>query len=189
MPQIPFIGPSYQLASRPASVQRTINMVPVPQEPGNERTAWVFKDVAGLVAIGGPPPALPVIGWNNPVNSFGDTAAHANAGTGNIITPLGTGLGERSYASLIGYTSGAIVWSVTWAPLASDPSPIITTNDDVTCELTWQREPPGSNPFAWSRGVATLTCSVAGVPVAVGQRLKAAVSIEFYSDFVWGPEP
>jgi hypothetical protein len=48
---IPFVGPSYQLTSRPASVQRTINMIPVPQEPGNERTAWVFKDAPGLVLI------------------------------------------------------------------------------------------------------------------------------------------
>lgn len=44
------IGPSYNLESRPASVQRTVNMVPVPLEAGNERTAWVFKDVPGLVS-------------------------------------------------------------------------------------------------------------------------------------------
>lgn len=50
MAQIPFVGPSYNLDSRPASVQRTINLVPYPQEPGNERTKWVFKDVPGLVA-------------------------------------------------------------------------------------------------------------------------------------------
>ncbi len=43
------IGPTYNLESRPASVQRTVNLVPVPLEPGNERTGWVFKDVPGLV--------------------------------------------------------------------------------------------------------------------------------------------
>jgi len=43
------IGPSYNLESRVASVQRTINLVPVPIEPGNERTAWVFKDAPGMV--------------------------------------------------------------------------------------------------------------------------------------------
>lgn len=43
------IGPSYQLY--PASVQRTIGMVPVPVEPGNERTAWVFRDIPGLVVF------------------------------------------------------------------------------------------------------------------------------------------
>lgn len=46
-----FIGPSYQLVSKPASVQRTIGMYPVPIEPGNERTKWVFKDFPGLVEV------------------------------------------------------------------------------------------------------------------------------------------
>jgi hypothetical protein len=43
-----FVGPSYNLRRRPHSVQRTVNLVPVPQEPGNERTRWVFKDAPGL---------------------------------------------------------------------------------------------------------------------------------------------
>jgi hypothetical protein len=47
----PFVGPSYNLDSRPASVQRTVNLIPVPQEPGNERTSWVFKDAPGLVLL------------------------------------------------------------------------------------------------------------------------------------------
>jgi len=51
MPVIPFVGPTYNLDSRPASVQRTVNMVPVPEEPGNERTGWVFQDVPGLTAV------------------------------------------------------------------------------------------------------------------------------------------
>jgi hypothetical protein len=50
-PLLPFIGPSYNLDSRPASVQRTVNLIPVPLDPGNERTAWVFKDVPGLVEL------------------------------------------------------------------------------------------------------------------------------------------
>jgi hypothetical protein len=45
---IPFVGPTYNLRKRPLAVQRTVNMVPVPVEPGNERTAWVFKDAPGL---------------------------------------------------------------------------------------------------------------------------------------------
>jgi hypothetical protein len=47
--EIPFVGPTYNLETREAAVQRTINMEPLPQEPGNERTAWVFQDVPGLV--------------------------------------------------------------------------------------------------------------------------------------------
>lgn len=45
---LPFVGPSYNL-NRPASIQRTIGMMPVPVEPGNERSPWTFKDVPGLV--------------------------------------------------------------------------------------------------------------------------------------------
>jgi hypothetical protein len=51
VPDSPFIGPSYNLDSRPASVQRTVNLMPVPNEPGNERAGWVFRDVPGLVAV------------------------------------------------------------------------------------------------------------------------------------------
>ena len=50
-----FVGPSYNLESRPASVQRTVNMAPVPIEPGNERTAWEFEDVPGLAWFSEPP--------------------------------------------------------------------------------------------------------------------------------------
>lgn len=47
-------GPSYDLDSRPASVQRTVNMMPVPIEPGNERAGWFLRDVPGLDAFGSP---------------------------------------------------------------------------------------------------------------------------------------
>jgi hypothetical protein len=43
-----FVGATYNLNSLPASVQRTVNMVPVPLEAGNERVEWSFKDVPGL---------------------------------------------------------------------------------------------------------------------------------------------
>jgi PKD repeat protein len=46
---LPLTGPSYDLDSRPSSVQRTVNLMPVPIEPGNERVSWALKDVPGLV--------------------------------------------------------------------------------------------------------------------------------------------
>jgi hypothetical protein len=70
-----FIGPSYNLESRPASVQRTVNMVPVPLEPGNERAGFVFRDVPGLVSAvsewdtSAPPPPAPVAGFYGLVSS------------------------------------------------------------------------------------------------------------------------
>lgn len=66
--ELPFVGPSYSLDSRPSSVQRTINMVPLPQEPSNERTAWVFKDVPGCEVFNAPSAAAP--GWDS-VNESG----------------------------------------------------------------------------------------------------------------------
>jgi hypothetical protein len=59
MEMVAFVGPSYQLDHRQGGVQRTINMVPVPEEPGNERTAWVFKDAAGLEEWSPPPVVMP----------------------------------------------------------------------------------------------------------------------------------
>ena len=45
---VPFVGPSYNL-NRPAAIQRTIGLIPMPVEPGNERSPWTFKDWPGLV--------------------------------------------------------------------------------------------------------------------------------------------
>jgi predicted ATP-grasp superfamily ATP-dependent carboligase len=52
MALIPIVGPSYNLNSKPADVQRTVNMVPRLIEPGTERERWAFKDVPGLTAFG-----------------------------------------------------------------------------------------------------------------------------------------
>ncbi len=49
---IPFVGPTYNLQSRPADVQRTVNMVPKLIEPGTERERWAFSDVPGLSVFG-----------------------------------------------------------------------------------------------------------------------------------------
>lgn len=62
MGPLQLIGPSYNLDSRPASVQRTVNMMPVPLEPGNERTAWVLQDVPGLSILEEPPLVYPTDG-------------------------------------------------------------------------------------------------------------------------------
>jgi hypothetical protein len=47
---VPFVGPSYQLRSFNADMQRAVNLIPVPMEPGNERAGWRFEDVPGLVS-------------------------------------------------------------------------------------------------------------------------------------------
>lgn len=48
--KLPFIGPSYDLPTRPSGVQRTVNMFPIPVETGNQNTRWEFKDAPGLEA-------------------------------------------------------------------------------------------------------------------------------------------
>lgn len=58
-----FIGPTYQLPSRPASVQRTVNMLVYPMEPGNERTRWAFEDAPGLEVFNEPP--VVATGWDS----------------------------------------------------------------------------------------------------------------------------
>lgn len=53
---VPLIGPSYNLRNKRASLQRTVNLIPVPIEAGNERSAWVFRDVPGLETFDLTPP-------------------------------------------------------------------------------------------------------------------------------------
>ena len=48
---MPFVGGTYNLNDRAASVQRTVNLMPVPMEPGNEEHARAFLDVPGLVVF------------------------------------------------------------------------------------------------------------------------------------------
>lgn len=75
MPDSPFVGPTYFLASKPASVQRTVNMMPVPLEAGNERVGWVFKDVPGLVEVLQAIPPIYYTSW--PYAVFVDEALNA----------------------------------------------------------------------------------------------------------------
>lgn len=87
--EIPFIGPSYNLDSRESGVQRTINLIPHPQEPGNERTAWVFKDVPGLVLVQDfeEEPDVLVIAFND-ANTQSFTGSGINGGSFAVARPL-----------------------------------------------------------------------------------------------------
>lgn len=70
----PFIGPTYPLSSKPASVQQTVNLIPVILESKNERVLWAFKDVSGLVLQ--PGPTLYYTSWPYPL--FADEAINAD---------------------------------------------------------------------------------------------------------------
>lgn len=123
------VGPSYNLLSRPASVQRTVNMVPVPLEPGNERTPWVLKDVPGLVSAvssWAPPDsnislsgtvALATNGFNSTSASFAwpATSQAGDLGVlvvfsqpGRIITPATAGMVQIDDFTGRNGTAGAV---------------------------------------------------------------------------------
>lgn len=91
--EIPFISGSYNLESRPSGVQRTINMVPVPEEPGNERTAWVFKDVPGLI----------IFNEEQPAYRINDASGFATEGRVFTLTVTRTG----------GMSACSVTWTAT----------------------------------------------------------------------------
>lgn len=102
---IPFVGPTYDLDSKAASSQRTVNLVPVPLEPGNERTKWVFKDVPGLTEF-----SAPIVPgqWNPDDKSPRITLTNANKSAGND----GLGSGDASVRGLAGRSSGKLYFEV-----------------------------------------------------------------------------
>ena len=78
MATIPFIGPSYNLRRRHHSLQRSVNLVPVPIEPGNERSAWVFKDAPGLALFTLAVPDLLTLDGTWRLNAIQDLDASRN---------------------------------------------------------------------------------------------------------------
>lgn len=97
-----FVGPSYNLDSRPASVQRTVNMMPVPIEPGNERAGWVLKDVPGLVTFE-PPPAAQKLYWEVLVQAEDSSASDPT---------YWVGMGNSSFVPASGSPSAGNFWGV-----------------------------------------------------------------------------
>jgi hypothetical protein len=135
-----FIGPSYNLESRPASVQRTVNLVPVPLEPGNERSGWVFRDVPGLVEAvsewdtSEPPPAAPVAGFYGLVNS--GTASYT---TWNVFQPNESGgtfpLDSSELGAVYEAQDAFVLASGAGAPNTFETA-TVTTDDSLTQVVT-----------------------------------------------------
>ena len=59
---IPFVGPSYQLNTRKADVQKTVNMFVAIREMPSGKTQPYLKSVAGLTVFSEPSVAAP--GWD-----------------------------------------------------------------------------------------------------------------------------
>lgn len=193
--ELPFVGPSYHLESRPSGVQRTINMVPVPEEPGNERTAWVFKDVPGLTVFNSPvsPPSELAIGWLEPIDSTEGVAAHANNGTAFFTNPnAALNIPTLVYAGMVDFIGAGeptVEWSQIWTPVLGDAQPFITSLGNGKVSVNFDPSTEGAR-----QGMLVLTATINGVPIAVGQRLVFTCDPALdppdlgYGPVAWGPE-
>ena len=139
--EIPFVGPSYDLLTRQSGVQRTINLIPVQQEPGNERTAWVFEDAPGLEAWSPADVESPCVfldtftGASVAAESHTpDTAptgfAYAQAGAGPNTTLETNGAGQLIGVE-VGYGTAGVIDSS-----ASSPAPDFTMTIPYTMQVT-----------------------------------------------------
>lgn len=136
-----------------------------------------------------PPPTLS-IGWSSPIETSGGFA-HANSGTdewylGNFYEP------DAFYVGVIGYTSGTVVWNVTWEPieylndedvLTSDPAPTTTPMAGGILKVEY---PNIEFPERTLSGLLTISATVDGDPTDAVQMSTLA---ENYNDFAWGPAP
>lgn len=166
------IGPSYNLESRPASVQRTINMVPVPLEPGNERSPWVFKDVPGLV-LAVPAADPPVAGFyglrSSATAAYEKTVGFDANGIGTIplapseypladevlslfFQPYAGNLTPQTWESYSPGSLGGLSLTYTDAPAASDVT-ITAASGSIAEATAGTTDGQGRYSVAWTDGV------------------------------------
>jgi hypothetical protein len=131
--KISFVGPTYPLVSKPASVQRTIGMYPVPIEPGNERTSWVFKDFPGLVEV------EPFAATEIVLFLFHMTETATAEGIAEFIGGPTSALDQTGAT----WTSD----STDWVLLATFPYPVFGLFLlGGTGDITWSRDAPQTDP-------------------------------------------
>ncbi|MGH7185092.1 MAG: hypothetical protein ACREIB_02285 [Pseudomonadota bacterium] len=147
--EIPFVGPSYNLVSRPSGVQRTINMVPVPEEPNNERTAWVLKDAPGLEAFVLAP--VDLIAWLSP--DALDSGGTATPGTTDSISVPAT---RTIFAGVVGYVAQTVIWSLDTSSWVEGTLPVLAAAPAGKTGVTFTG---GGSP---NTGTARLTATVNG---------------------------
>jgi hypothetical protein len=137
------------------------------------------------------------VGWANPLRATDGTAtyAHANSGTnrwGPVTGQINAGSGgvRLPRAGIVGYdviNSPPVVWSLVWAPLASDPAPtytVIGTLDGDEIQINFANI---GFPDRTSAGLLTISATVDGVPT--GDSVQMAVGAGSYNTMAWGPTP
>lgn len=172
MELIPFVAGSYDLDTRQSGVQRTINMVPVPEEPGNERTAWVFKDAAGLEEWSEDPGIVP-----NPY--YLNTILQTSVTTDELIdvSPLANALSKAGSGGGPAYTAadplfGGPVYDLsdtTHRLILTDGDGFIATNfdaDEWTAELQIKGVGPGASGNFMALSAISFGLWVSGFDIA-----------------------
>lgn len=182
--QLPFIGGSYNLDSRPASVQRTINLVPVPLEPGNERAPWVLKDVPGLTNVAlVEPETYPA--WN-PLDKNASVVLSVNNTVATLTAALGSlrGFGRSN-------ASGSYYYEITIG--GADERQFVGIGDATA---TLSNYPGvdiagigyyGYNGQIYVNGTTGATNATFGVGDVIGV-LMTGVALTFYKNGILQPE-
>lgn len=130
------------------------------------------------------------IAWFDPISDpITGALDHANSGTG-VVDSFAPGPVLTLYAGLIGYSGQTVVWSISWTSV-EDASPVIAFQTDAYVQIDWVNIDGSGAPIDLaSIGSLTVTATVNGTPIAVGQRLIAVTTstIPEYPDIAWGPE-
>lgn len=134
------------------------------------------------------------IAWYDPIDDrFTGTLLHPNAGSG-VCDSFAPGPTVQLLAGVIGWTNETVVWSLDWAPTAGGAAPFIIDSLDGWVQIQWNNTGGWDTGFpfvtAASIGTLTLTATINGVPIAVGQRLIAVTTPPTldYPTIAWGPE-
>jgi len=131
-----------------------------------------------------------VIAWFNPIDDpITGALDHANSGTG-VADSFAPGPVLTLYAGIVGWTTETATWSISWDPTAADATPVIAFQTDEYVQIDWVASDGGGLPISdASLGVLTVTATINGTPIAVGQRLIVATTfVADYPDIAWGPE-
>lgn len=130
------------------------------------------------------PPPAPAIGWRNPINSATpvDVSTATGSHTFNFATTGVDYYGVHSEASTLTPTT----WSLTWIPAVADPAPTISVSSGSGGVVTLTY-PVGVLAPA---GVALLTPSVGGTPLASRLRLESSTDPGGETSSIqWSVEP
>lgn len=129
------------------------------------------------------------IAWYDPIGDrLTGTLVHANSGTGDCSSAAPSPVIEL-FAGVIGWTNEAVVWSIIWNSI-EDASPVIAASADEWVQISWVNLDGSPAPISVaSIGDLTLTATINGTPIAVGQRLTAVTtSPGGFPQIAWGPE-